>query len=131
MPIAPLHLIANADTDRIVTGESLTIGVELFYAGSKQTPAIVGASGIFPLASGVISIPATLDSNPGRIEIPLTSAETLQLNVADQQTWEVHALMSDGSLRKCQLVQQLDVVAALASIPIGASPGFASLLAQV
>jgi hypothetical protein len=122
MPIAKFVLAAAADTSRIVAGEAFTINVELYDAVSKSSVALnelVGASGVFPgTADAVVKVSgagvAVDPTNSTRLQVTLSSSDTLALNQGDDQTWEVHAHFSDGRVRIAQLCESLDVVEALA-----------------
>lgn len=121
MSVAAFRLTANADVDRIVAGEALTITTELFDTNTGQVYPLddaTGASAVFlgtnaPIiktsGSGV-----ALDSSPGRLRVTLSSADTLALLQGDGISWEVHVTKPDGSKRIAQLGQALDVVPALA-----------------
>ena len=122
MPIAKFVLAASADTGRIVAGEAFTINVELYDAVTKSSvplSQLTGASGVFPgTAAALVKVSGAgvavdpTDSN--RLQVTLSSADTLSMNQGTEQTWEVHARFSDGRVRIAQLCESLDVVAALA-----------------
>lgn len=121
MPVAAFRLTANADVDRIVAGEALTITTELFDSNTGQVYPVddaTGASAVF-LGTNAPVIKSSgagvaADTQPGRLRVTLTSADTLELLQGNGITWEVHVTKADGSVRIAQLCQALDVAPALA-----------------
>lgn len=118
--IATTDLEANADINRIVQGEAVTITVEVFdrisqqvqdfatLAPSAATASFFGTSApvVKSLGSGVV-----VATDPGRLAITLSVTDTRAMLVGDDQSWQIAYTI--GAVTRIVQLDGLDVVASL------------------
>lgn len=118
--IAETDLQANADINRIVQGEALTITVEVFDRISQQVADFVtsapsdvtatffgSASPVVKTLSGGVAVGA----DPGRLAITLDAADTLALKLGVGQNWQVSYTI--GTTTRIVQLDGLDVLPSL------------------
>lgn len=123
MPVKANRLTATCDIARIVQGEAMTLVVEVFdeVSGEAFNLAEMTAATATFLGSvdseGVtvpVEVTATANGDPGRLNIELATDDTLAMRIGDGQSWQIDIELDSGTtVRRVQLVEQLDVVASL------------------